>query len=57
MSTQGIAPGLACNMSAWGDRDCDSGRRDSRVVVRAQIVSLRVIVRDLGGSWVRIVEW
>ena len=39
MATQGIAPGLACHLSAWGDRDCDSGRRDLRVVARAQIVS------------------
>ena len=57
MPTQGIAPGLACHLSAWGDRNYDSGRRDSRVVVRARIVSLLVVVRDLGGSWVRIMEW
>ena len=50
MSTQGIAPGLACHPSALGDRDCDSGRRDSCVVACARLVSLRVIARDLGGS-------
>ena len=57
MTTEGIAPGLACHLSAWGDRDCDSGRRDLRVVVRARIVSLQVIIRGLGGSWARIIEW
>ena len=55
MSTQGIAPGLACRPSAWGDRDCDSGRRDSCVVVRAQIVSCESSFVTLAGhgsgSW------
>jgi hypothetical protein len=33
------------------------GRRDLRVVGRVRIGSLRVIVRDLGGSRVRTAEW
>ena len=55
MATQGIAPGLACHLSAWGDRDCDSGRRDARVVVRARIGSCESSFVTLAGhgsgSW------
>ena len=39
MSTQGIAPGLACHPSAWGDRDCDLEMHDSCMVVHARIGS------------------
>ena len=55
MSTQGIAPGLACHLSAWGDKNCDSGRRDSRVFARARIVSRESSFVTLAGhgsgSW------
>ena len=55
MSTQGIAPELACHPSAWGDRDCDLGRCDSRVVVRARIGSYESSFVTLAGhgsgSW------
>ena len=55
MSTQEIAPGLACHLSAWGGRDCNSGRRDLRVVARARIVSYESSFVTLAGhgsgSW------
>ena len=49
MSTQGIAPGLACHPSAWGGSDCDSGRRGLRVAARAQIVSCESSFVTLAG--------
>jgi len=49
VSTQGIAPGLVCHPSAWRNRDCDSGRRDSRVAVRAQIESCESLFVTLAG--------
>ena len=55
MSIQGIAPGLACHLSAWGDRDCDSGRRDSRMVARSRIGSCEssfvTLTGHESGSW------
>ena len=55
MSTQGIAPGLACHPSALGDRDCDSGRRDSRPATRARIGSCEssfvTLAGHVSGSW------
>ena len=55
MPTQGIAPGLAFHLGAWGDRDCNSGRRDLRVVVRALIGSCESSFVTLAGhgsgSW------
>ena len=49
MPTQEIASGLACHLSAWGDRDCDSGRRDSRVLARALIGSCESLFVTLAG--------